>query len=548
MKKVKSLTLTPFAIIFMILALHVNVYALQTCQSVFTSGIVTTNSLINYSVGVGNGNINTTINSNTTISTSTKYNNLTVNNNKTLTLQGNITIRAKDTFELNNNSNLTINGNVIIYAKKFKIGRNAKITVNAGSSLTVYVKDEAKFKSGSSIVTLGSPSDFALYSQKDVKFDGNNGTYSGYFYAYNKVESKNSVNINGSVVSNQFENNNLNVTYTQPSSSLNIPGVCGGSSLSSSLVLDYHMDECSWNGTIDEIKDSSNSSFNATAINGANTDSNNSIFYNYGKFDGVNDYVKTTNIYNTLKGTATLSFWIKTIQSGNNTDWKAPGITGVEKAGSADDISWGWIDASGHIGISAKQDTHNAISNNSINDNVWHFIALTRDKDTGKVQVFVDGIFNSSATQGTGIIGTSFSSIGRIEDTGGTPEYFKGNLDELKIFNTVLSSSQIKQIYDNEKIKKNYDGTTRAQPICSSLTQCYTDNFNRTNLGNKWNIIKNKNYTPQVNSNSLWLTKNSGNIATGVTLVGSFPSTNNYVEIEFTQNAYGKQILQYYNL
>jgi len=72
-----------------------------------------------------------------------------------------------------------------------------------------------------------------------------------------------------------------------------------------------------------------------------------------------------------------------------------------------------------------------------------------------------------------------------------------------------------------------------------NLNQCYTDNFDRTELGNRWTIIKEKNYTPQIKSNKLMLTKNGKNIATGVTLSGKFPANNNYIVIEFEHNAYG---------
>ena len=62
---------------------------------------------------------------------------------------------------------------------------------------------------------------------------------------------------------------------------------------------------------------------------------------------------------------------------------------------------------------------------------------------TGVVQVYVNGVFNASATSETGVKTTPFASIGRIEDTAGTPGYFAGTLDELRFYDRVLTASEI---------------------------------------------------------------------------------------------------------
>ena len=71
-------------------------------------------------------------------------------------------------------------------------------------------------------------------------------------------------------------------------------------------------------------------------------------------FDGTNDYLGTSSdLSSILGGTSSLTFWIKTTQVGNNTMWLAPGISGVESAGNANDVFWGWIDGTGRIGLQA---------------------------------------------------------------------------------------------------------------------------------------------------------------------------------------------------
>ena len=246
------------------------------------------------------------------------------------------------------------------------------------------------------------------------------------------------------------------------------------------LIANYQMDECLWNGTNGEVKDNTTNHYNATAMNGANTVDNNSVngmICEVGHFDGIDDYIEVPNqVTNVLKGTASLSFWIKTNQTGNNIDWRAPGITGVEQHGGTDDIFWGWIDASGHIGISKGDNYNNSKSVTPINDNQWHHIVLTRNATNGQIKIYIDGNLDKVGVTDSGVVGTSFSSIGRIENTNPSRplKYFHGYIDELKVFNIVLTSVMVSNIYNNERNRKNWDGSDRS---CNSCNTCDLDHF-----------------------------------------------------------------------
>ncbi|MEX2139181.1 MAG: lamin tail domain-containing protein [Pirellulales bacterium] len=163
-------------------------------------------------------------------------------------------------------------------------------------------------------------------------------------------------------------------------------------------------------------------------------------------FDGINDYIGTSrDLAAVLGGTATLVTWVRTAVTGDNTFWMAPGITGVEQSGAGNDVFWGWVDASGRIGIQAGN-TAGAKTAQPINDNQWHHVAFTRNATSGRVEVYVDGQLSGSATSEPGVKTTPFRGIGRIEDTAGTHEYFNGRLDELKIFDRVLSQAEIQSL------------------------------------------------------------------------------------------------------
>lgn len=206
----------------------------------------------------------------------------------------------------------------------------------------------------------------------------------------------------------------------------------------------YTMDESSWNGTAGEVADSSGNGLNGTAVGGAVPVS--ARVCNGGQFNGSSRYVQVgTGLSDVLNSTASLAFWINTTQTGNNVTWQAPGVTGVELNGTGNDIFWGWLDAAGRIGISVG-DTATTKSTVAVNDGTWHHIVLTRDHVLGTYKIYVDGVLNASGAIATGIIGTSYSSIGRIEDTGGTPEYLNGLLDEVRVYDQVLTDSDVTTI------------------------------------------------------------------------------------------------------
>lgn len=164
-------------------------------------------------------------------------------------------------------------------------------------------------------------------------------------------------------------------------------------------------------------------------------------------FDGNNDDITTTADLNQwLGGTSSLSFWINTTQSGNDTAWLAPGITGIEESGGTDDIFWGYITSSGYIGIQAGN-TAGATSTTVINDGNWHHIVFTRNATNGETKVYIDGTLEDTQTSDTGTKTNSFYDIGRIYDTAGSHEYFAGTLDELAIWDEIIDSTIVENIY-----------------------------------------------------------------------------------------------------
>ncbi|MEM7206812.1 MAG: DUF6701 domain-containing protein [Pseudomonadota bacterium] len=238
-------------------------------------------------------------------------------------------------------------------------------------------------------------------------------------------------------------------------------------------VAEWQFDEYRWTGTSDEVVDFKGNGLDGTAAGGATTVDAGQVCA-AGTFDGTDDYINVSGINTYLNTTASVSFWVKTSQTGNNTVWLAPGAIGVEQAGGTDDVFWGWLDASGRVGI-GKGDSGHAKSTTSIDDDAWHHVVLTRDSPSGVVQVYVDGSLEGTSTSGSGDIGTTFASIGRIEDTGSSPEYFNGEIDELLVFDSVIGQNEVDLIFNNQSAGKNYDGSDRVCGVPTPLAEWRLD-------------------------------------------------------------------------
>ncbi|MGC4014881.1 MAG: Ig-like domain-containing protein [Luteolibacter sp.] len=172
-------------------------------------------------------------------------------------------------------------------------------------------------------------------------------------------------------------------------------------------------------------------------------------------FNGSNQYVDAaTNLASTLGGTASLSCWLRTTQTGPSASTNAPGITGSSASGG---VQFGWIDNTGRIALSVDN-VLVARSAQPVNDNLWHHVVITRNASTGAAQVFVDGVLSASATGATGVKSAAFTSLGRIEN-GGAAAYFQGRLDQITVFNTVIAAGTVTTLQTNHA-PKAWDTTT----------------------------------------------------------------------------------------
>ena len=94
-------------------------------------------------------------------------------------------------------------------------------------------------------------------------------------------------------------------------------------------------------------------------------------------------------------------------------------------------------------------------SGTTVNDNAWHHFALTISESSGTstLKLYVDGSLAGSSSLAITIPNTiSVASVGRRPyNSSGTGDlYFGGLIDEVAVFNTALSASQVTNIYKGE--------------------------------------------------------------------------------------------------
>ncbi|MGK0500840.1 MAG: hypothetical protein ACJAYG_002494, partial [Oceanicoccus sp.] len=228
------------------------------------------------------------------------------------------------------------------------------------------------------------------------------------------------------------------------------------------LFIDWHFDEASWIGTGGEVVDSSANSYHARISSGSglNTITDGQVCRG-ARFDGNNDFLVSSDVFPVLGTTASMGFWIRTTQSGSESPWQAPGITGREISGSEDDIFWGWLDASGRIAVTKGNASTNR-SSIAINDGSYHHVVLSRDSVTGAVRIYIDGVLSNAGATNAGDVTNSFSNVGRME---GASDYFQGDLDEVMIFDSILEDTEVASIYSNQLAGNNWDGSSRDCPV-----------------------------------------------------------------------------------
>lgn len=266
---------------------------------------------------------------------------------------------------------------------------------------------------------------------------------------------------NGETLANHLFNNELITDFAQLSSA----------TLESAMVGMWHYNELG----------SSTSTRNSVTgllepVSGGLTLGGAGKFSGAASFDGTSSYIATSTAIatNVSSGLFTYSTWFKTTSSA---------ITGRFISFSA---------AHSPIGISAgklqfRLNSANTSGLTTITDGLWHHVAVTGNGTT--CRVYLDGNVTTpeiSPTCAATAMGTAIN-IGRAV---GATEYYQGMLEESALWNRVLSTAEITQLYRRGLNKLSFDVRSCANVDCSDgvftgTTQSQLNN--KDSLGNIYN-------------------------------------------------------------
>ena len=235
----------------------------------------------------------------------------------------------------------------------------------------------------------------------------------------------------------------------------------------SSLVSYWKMNESSWNGTAGEVRDSKGSN-HGKSLGGATTVSAPSAHVGprAGSFDGTNDYVEVTDAA-TLdfgSGDFTVQAWIYKTSNCSLFDnsW------GVNKwnTGSApgtNEWSLGTCDTTGNANafaftVEVGSTVYRAEDDRGHRLNTWNHVVGIRRGTT--IELYVNGVSATNATS----IGTGTVSINnvtgrnlRFANSALNDLHFAGRIDEVAIWSTALSATEVQQIFSRQSAE--YSGS-----------------------------------------------------------------------------------------
>ena len=158
-------------------------------------------------------------------------------------------------------------------------------------------------------------------------------------------------------------------------------------------------------------------------------------------FDGVNDFA---TVGRQVADDFSIELWFKSTQGiGTGAQWSTgAGLVDGSVAGAANDFGVSLRSDGKVVAGIGTPDVSVVSTSGGYNNGAWHHVVFTRTKATGALALYVDGVAAGTATGASTASLTSATSLnlGRIQSGG---YYFAGSLDEVSIYNVVLSPAAI---------------------------------------------------------------------------------------------------------
>jgi hypothetical protein len=162
-------------------------------------------------------------------------------------------------------------------------------------------------------------------------------------------------------------------------------------------------------------------------------------------FDGTNDFAA---IGRQVSDDFSIELWFKSTQGiGTGTQWwSGAGLVDGQVSGAANDFGASLRSDGKVLAGIGTPDVSIVSTSGGYNNGAWHHVVFTRTKATGALALYVDGV---AAGTVTGASTASLTSpvnlnLGRIQ---AGSNYLLGSLDEVAVYNTVLSAATVSAHY-----------------------------------------------------------------------------------------------------
>lgn len=202
--------------------------------------------------------------------------------------------------------------------------------------------------------------------------------------------------------------------------------------VTSGLMAWWKLDESTGSIAYDSVGTYSGTIYGAGRINGV---SGNAL-----SFDG-NDYAEINN--RIIEGYPfTIGVWLRTTSSSSQA------VVNLAYSGSTKSYYGIEIASGGAVRSVARNTNARYINGVQVNDGQWHHIVAVYSSASSRI-LYVDGMLNGiSSSSSTFNVNSNRWSFGRWGDS--TPSnYFTGDIDEVRLWNRALNSTEVQQLYMN---------------------------------------------------------------------------------------------------
>lgn len=166
-------------------------------------------------------------------------------------------------------------------------------------------------------------------------------------------------------------------------------------------------------------------------------------------FDGIDDEVVIPNDVANFEANVTVEAFIKPEADG-------PIFTFGSDDQSATEVGISILVGNGGTDIHVQQDGFliaTAFGSLNLFDDQWHHVAVVLDADSRRIKLYVDGIFKeenyNSIPDDLNPLNDHITTIGSIRAFGNT-SFYQGEIDELRIWDIILSEDEIQSYLSNE--------------------------------------------------------------------------------------------------